>query len=437
MPGPDRLGNARQQGALNVGKNDRNAMESAMIVAYVANRFPRWGGGWVLNEVRGLLEAGIDLRVFSFRPPFDDVAAAADMAPWIARTTYVPRGSSWACIAATIACLLRSPLGFMKALGTIRGLGGRMARLSHLGEVFFIASRIRGSGARHVHAQHADYLADAALAAARYLGLPFSFTGHANDLYTNPGRLDEKIRVARFVSTCTAFNERWLVTRCAGIGIPPSRIARVYHGVDLERFTARPAGAAVPAGRLVSIGRLKEKKGFPDLLQALALLKARGVSCTLEIHGDGDRREALAGQIERLGLSREVSLAGTIPHDRIPEVLARSGVFVLPCIVLANQDRDGIPNTILEAMASGVPVVSTAISGIPEVVRDGESGLLVPERNPAALADAIERMTRDAALRERCAREGRRVVASQFSIAASGQALADRFREAGSPQRAT
>lgn len=400
-----------------------------MIVAYVANRFPRWGGGWVLNEVRGLLDAGIDLRVFSFRPPFDDVAAAPGMAPWIARTTYVPRGSALPCLTAALGCLVRSPLGFLRALGTVWKLGGRMRRLAHIGEVFFLAARIRRDGAAHVHAQHADYLADAALAAARYLDLPFSFTGHANDLYTNPGRLDEKIKAARFVSTCTGFNERWLAARCAGIGVEPSRVARVYHGVDLERFPLRTSPHDVPAGRLVSIGRLKEKKGFPILLEALALLKTRGVPCTLAIHGDGDRREELIGLIGRLGLSGEVTLAGTIPHDRIPQVLAQSGTFVLPCIVLANQDRDGIPNTILEAMASGVPVVSTNISGIPEVVRDGESGLLVPERDAAALAAAIERMTRDEALRERCAREGRKVVASHFSIASSGRALAERFRD--------
>ncbi len=405
-------------------------------VGYVANRFPRWGGGWVLNEVRGLIGAGVDPVLFSFRPPLPEVADQPGVKEWSARTTYVPRGSSAVCWLAGVSCLLRSPLGFWRGVRTALRLGGRMARGSHLMEVFFLASRMRAAGVRHVHAQHADYLADAALAAAACLGLPFSFTGHANDLYTNPGRLKEKIRAARFVATCTGFNETYLHGFCRESGLDASRIRRVYHGVDLARFAARgePSGPA-GASRLVTVTRLKEKKGFPWLLEALAMLKARGVPFSLEIYGEGDQRAAIERRIGELGLADRVSLMGVIEHDRIPGVLAGAGIFVLPCVVLANQDRDGIPNTIIEALATGVPVISTAISGIPEAVRDGESGLLVPERDAAALAAAIERMMKDAELRVRCARAGRRIAESLFSIEASGRALADLMRPTA-PRRA-
>jgi len=410
--------------------SDRTAGDG-IRVAYIANRFPRWGGGWVLNEVRGLTGAGVDLALFSFKPPLAEVAGQPGLESWIARTAYVPRGSSAACWLAGLACLVRSPLGFWRGVATAIRLGGRMARGAHLMEIFFLASRIRRAGARHVHAQHADYLADAAMAAAACLGLPFSFTGHANDLYTNPGRLREKIRAARFVATCTGFNERHLKDLCAGAGLDPSRVWRVYHGVDLARFAARPEPAD-PAGasRLVTVTRLKEKKGFPWLLDALADLARRGIPFTLEIYGEGDQRRFIERRIDELGLRERVSLMGAIEHERIPGVLAGAGVFVLPCIVLENQDRDGIPNTIIEALATGVPVVSTAISGIPEAVRDGESGLLVPERDAAALAAAIERMMSDGALRARCARAGREIAESLFSIDASGRALADLMRRA-------
>src|SRR5262249_52739893 len=158
---------------------------------------------------------------------------------------------------------------------------------------FYLVERIHRAGATHVHAQHADYLADAALAAAACLGLPFSFTGHANDLYTNPGRLREKMRAARFVATCTGFNEVHLRSLCTGDGtrggaLDPGRVRRVYHGVDLERFTPRGRAGDADPRRLVTITRLKEKKGFPWLLEAVARLRADGRDVTLDIYGDGD-----------------------------------------------------------------------------------------------------------------------------------------------------
>jgi glycosyltransferase involved in cell wall biosynthesis len=400
-----------------------------MRTAYIANRFPRWGGGWVLNEVRGLTQAGADLDLYSFKPPLPDVAAQPGMAGWVAKTTYVPRGSSWQAVRSGLICLLRSPAGFLRGVRAALKLGGRMARGAHIMEVFFLAQHIRRGGARHIHAQHGDYLADAAMAAAACLKLPFSFTGHANDLYTNPGRLREKIRAAAFVATCTGFNERYL----RGLGVAPEKIRRVYHGVDLERFSFQQAAA--PPGRLVCITRLKEKKGFPYLLDALAALMSRGLDFRLEIFGEGDQRAAIEERIAALKLGDRVALKGAISHEKIPEVLAGSGIFVLACVVLANQDRDGIPNTILEALASGVPVVSTDISGIPEAVHDGQSGLLAPERDAAALASALERMMSDAPLRQRCAQQGRRIVEESFSIPATGRALAELFSASAAPGR--
>jgi glycosyltransferase involved in cell wall biosynthesis len=178
------------------------------------------------------------------------------------------------------------------------------------------------------------------------------------------------------------------------------------------------------------VTRLKEKKGFPYLLDALGRLRDRGRSFSLDIYGEGDQRDAITSKIRELGLQDRVILHGAIDHDRIPGALRQADLFVLPCVVLANQDRDGIPNTILEALAAGVPVVSTAISGIPEAVKHGESGLLVPERDAASLVAALERLLDDPALRARCAAGGRRVVEQSFSIAASGQALARLFAEA-------
>ena len=403
--------------------------DPALKVAYIANRFPRWRGGWIFNEVRGLGQAGIDLTVFSFKRPVGDVTSDPAMRPWIDATRYVPSGRSAACLRAALSILLTSPRAFFRGVRTALGLGGRMARGSHILEILWIASVLRELGIEHVHAQHADYVADAALAAARCLDLPYSFAAHAYDLYTNPGDLMRKMRAATFVATCTRFNEEHLAklwAEAAGSpSAPPSPVALCYHAVDLDRFSPPPPGAAEPSpSRLVSITRLAEKKGFPYLLDALSLLGRKGIPFTLDIYGEGAERGAIERRIGELGLGDRVTLRGRITHDRIPEVLRASGIYVLACIVLANQDRDGIPNTILEAMASGVPVVTTDISGIPEVIRDGESGLLVPERDPGALAAALERMIADPGLRARCRSGGRAAVESMFGLEASGRRLA-------------
>ncbi|MFQ5700394.1 MAG: glycosyltransferase family 4 protein [Acidobacteriota bacterium] len=402
-----------------------------MKVAYLANRFPRWGGGWTLNEVRGLIEADVDPVLFSFHRPFDEITAQPGIARWSARTTYVPGGHTGACLAAALGCLIRSPSRFARATLLALRLGGRMSHGSHLLEIFFLASRIRRANARHVHAQHGDYVADAAMAAASYLGLPFSFSGHARDLHARPGRLAMKIEAARFVVTCSGFNESFLKEFCLDNGLEPGKIACVHHGVDLERFTGRKGPRRSSSGhRLMTVARLKPKKGILGLVDALALLKSRGMDFTLEVFGDGEARHPIAARVEELGLQSEIKLMGAVAHARLPAALGVADVFVLPCVVEADGNRDGIPNAILEAMASGVPVISTSTSGIPEAVRDGEAGLLVPEGDTAALALAIERMLTDAPLRARCARQGRRIAESSFSIKAGGRALAELFRGA-------
>ena len=404
-------------------------MNERLTVAYVAHVFPRWGGGWLHNEVTGLVRAGVDLSVFSFNRPAGETLAQPGMAELAERTTYLPRGTSWSCIRSGLSTLLRSPAGFARGIAAAFRLGGRVSRLGHVMEIFYLAEAIRQRGARHVHAQHADFVADAALAVAACLELPFSFAAHARDLYTSPGRLKLKIGAATFVATCTSYNETYLKQMCAAAreeGVAPGKIARVYHGVDLERFSF--TRGSVSPERLISVTRLKEKKGFSYLLEAMAKLKVRGRDVRLEIYGDGDQKEAILERIANLGIQDRVELKGAIEHHRIPGALRSAGIFVLPCVVTADQDRDGIPNTIIEAMATGVPVISTSISGIPEAVRDGQSGLLVPERDAERLAGAIERMIADDDLRERCAREGRRIAESCFSIEATGRALAALLR---------
>ena len=173
------------------------------------------------------------------------------------------------------------------------------------------------------------------------------------------------------------------------------------------------------------------KKGFADLLQACALLKARGKVFRCRIIGEGPDRKSLEKSIKRLGLEGVVELPGAMTQEELIAVYRQATIFALPCHVDEDGDRDGIPNVLVEAMAIGVPVVSSAISGIPELIANGKHGLLVPARAVEALAWALARLIGDGALRAWLARKARATVVARFDARANVQALADLFRERG------
>ena len=253
-------------------------------------------------------------------------------------------------------------------------------------------------------------------------GTPYSFTAHAKDIYlTEPDILRDKMREAEFVVTCTGFNKRYL----EGVGGDVVPVHLIYHGLDLARFTRGPHEQIVPLaaysdhGRLplvLAVGRLVQKKGFDTLIRACALLRDRGLRFRCLIYGEGEQRPVLAALIESLDMGGFVRLPGSVLQEELVEIYRQTTVFALPCQVLDNGDRDGLPNVIVEAMAMEVPVVSTEISGVPELVEDGVNGFLVPSRDPQALADRIETLLRDPALRARFAQQGRRKVHEAFDV---------------------
>jgi glycosyltransferase involved in cell wall biosynthesis len=253
-------------------------------------------------------------------------------------------------------------------------------------------------------------------------GIPYSFTAHAKDLYlTEPEILRDKMREAEFVLTCTAYNRNYLEK----LGGDLTRVHLIYHGLDLARFTREaheqvvPLAAYTEGGRvplLLSVGRLVEKKGFDTLVRACALLRDRGLRFRCLVYGEGPQREALETLIRELALENVVELPGSILQDDLIEIYRQAAVFALPCQVLENGDRDGLPNVIVEAMSMEIPVVSTEVSGVPELVEHGVNGFLVPPRAPEPLAAHLEMLLRDAALRRRFAQAGRQRVLAEFSL---------------------
>jgi glycosyltransferase involved in cell wall biosynthesis len=278
------------------------------------------------------------------------------------------------------------------------------------------AWRLRGLGVEHLHAQFANQTADCAAIAGQVAGLPFSFTAHAYDIYSEAPRqrnatLDWKLAHAARVFTVSDYGRALL-----GARLPETargRVSTVYVGIPIDLFRPEPLPADDHGLQLICVARFQEKKGLDTLLDACALLRDRGVRFHLTLIGDGPEKPALEAQLERLALHEVVSLPGPMPQEAVARAMVRAHCCVMPCRRDRTGDMDGIPTVFMEALATGRPVVSCAVSGVPELVRDGDTGLIVPPNDPVALADAIARLAADPALRVRLGAQGRALVERQ------------------------
>lgn len=398
------------------------------VVGYVIRMFPQLSETFIANEVLGLERAGVPIHIYSYRRPHalvDHECVRQIQAP----ITYLPdplyrhplevlRGNA-------------PPLGvdWSRYLHTVRYVFGYTLRQRNPDtwrrflQAVYLAGQLHGSGVERLHAHMAHGSTRVAMLTSMLTGLPFSFTAHARDIYkTNPPPLREKIEAAQFVVTCARANQDYL--RSIVRADQRHKVLLGYHGVDAGKFSSGDERPANDPPVILSVGRLVEKKGFPYLLQACALLKERGLSFRCVIVGDGPELKPLRRQIHELGAGDVVELAGARNQEAVLEEYRRADVFALPCIVQRDGDCDGIPNVLMEAMAVGLPVVSTPVSGIPELVRSGENGLLVESRNARELASALELLLRDRALRERLSAQGRANVSEQFNSATTVRWLA-------------
>ncbi len=401
---------------------------NTQTVGYLLKTFPKVSETFILNEILGLERQGIALEIFSLCRPADSefhCVSAQVQAP----VRYLPYGlSRWAlpALKAHVRLCRRDPRRYAKAVRSIAGRKEGLTVFKFL-KAGYLAALLEERGIQHLHAHFANVPATMAELVHLLTGLPFSFTAHAKDIYlSDPDILNRKIHHAEFVVTCTEYNRAFL----QNISTNGTPIHRVYHGLDLDRF--QPAGSAgpeggqslvgtVPAGAcphvpmLLSVGRLREKKGFPVLLQACRILKDRGYRFRCQIVGYGPLQPELERLIRALDLTDHVFLLGKKPHTEVLALYRQATVFVLPCQITSDGDRDGIPNVLLEAMAMQVPVVSTDISGIPELIDHMTNGLTVPPENPEALTQALARLLDRPDLRVALGRAGRDKVSERFA----------------------
>jgi len=400
-------------------------------IAYVLGTFPTPSQTFIAREVRGLLAAGVPLQIFSLRR-----RAASALEPpdreWFHLVRFAPLSMSPSVLAANAYFLRRDPLRYASALRLVLRLPHRPRALvvravALLLVAAWIAREIeRAGGCRQVHAHFALAQTEVAMAAGALLGRPFSFTAHARDIYATPSALAEKMRAARLVVTCTQYNVEYLRRLCPDLS--PERIHLVHHGVDAGLSAQPDADVHDKAPPLVlAAGRLIHKKGFDVLVAACRLLRNRGLTFRCRIVGDGPLRNTLARAIRDASLDDVVEVQGWLPPDRLAVMMARAAAFVAPSRISASGDRDGIPNVVLEAMAARRPVVGTDVSGIPEAVTNGVTGLLVPAGDAAALADALQRILAAPDASREMGEAGRRRVVESFDLASNSRRLAELF----------
>lgn len=394
-----------------------------MSIGYVVKRYPRYSETFIVNEILAHEAAGLDVHIFALLPPqdthFQDIIARVR-----APVTYLPAESGKACD--WWATLRGTACGNPAVWQRLAAVGDESAR--EVLQALVLAREIRQRGIRHLHAHFATAATTVARLAAGMTGIGYSFTAHAKDIFhedVTTADLRRKFADAAFAVTVSDYNKRYLHERLAGVA---TRIERIYNGLDLTRFPYHSPHARYP--QIVTVGRLVEKKGFGYLLEACGLLARRGVDFGCRIIGSGEQEAALRDQIAALDLGGHVELCGPRPQQEVITALQGAAVFAAPCVVGGDGNRDGLPTVLLEAMALGTPCVATDVTGIPEILKDGHTGLLVAQRDPQALATALERLLHAADLRVRLAEQARALMERCFDVHRNADALRALFTQA-------
>jgi glycosyltransferase involved in cell wall biosynthesis len=438
-------------------KADRS-QSGAPAIGYVLKGYPRLSETFIASEIYRIEQQGIPVRIYVIKPS-EERAQHKVVNDIQAKPVYLPATSSLKTtpLLRWLALHLRDfipglwdvarsyPWGTLRAAAAAIAQAVRARRtlwspprkiyLKEFLQAATVASKLRGAPeVRHLHAHFCHGSTTVAWLAAIITGLPFSFTAHAKDLYSpalNPaGLLRRKMNAAKFVVTCTDANCKYLEEQGSR-----TRVYCLYHGlnVDFSRLLQERRSTAARNGhtRVLAVGRLVPKKGFDVLVEACRILREGKTPFEAAIVGESGEHEAeVRSRIAAFGLEDTIKVPGPMSQELLYDEYRRADVFCMPCRVLENGDRDGIPNVLLEAIACGVPVITTSISGIPELIRDGVNGLLVPPDDPAALADAVLRLKHEPGLAHRLSGQATATVQEHFNAETFAAQLAGLFREA-------
>jgi glycosyltransferase involved in cell wall biosynthesis len=401
-------------------------------VAFVLKGYPRLSETFIAQEILALEQRGLEILIVSLRQPTD-------------RQTHPSHGAIRADRLYLPEYLWREPVRIWRGWRQARRRHGyRSARHMWLADLLRepTANRVRRFGQAlalaaelpedvgHLHAHFLHTPASVARYAAQICSLTWTVSAHAKDIWTIADwEKREKLGGAQWVVTCTAAGR----THLAALAARPERVALCYHGLDLERFSSppgrRPGGDGTDAERpvvLLSVGRAVPKKGYGDLLSALALLPPDLAWRFIHI-GGGVLAAGLRRRARSLGLAHRIEWRGAMPQPDVLAAYREADLFVLAAKITGDGDRDGLPNVLLEAQSQSLACIATDISGIPELIEGGSTGILVPPSNPPALASALAELIRDPARRTAMGAAGERRVRGRFSMTAGIDLLAQRF----------
>jgi glycosyltransferase involved in cell wall biosynthesis len=407
-------------------------------IAYVLPAYPPLPSQpFVVNEMVEVQEAGHALIVVPLyrgpaTPSHGTFAAlrperVVPAAPWDPRT-----------LALMLWTVVTRPWRVLRTLVALHVAAGRNpwahARLAAVTpRALAAACLLRRARVDRIHAHFANQTADCAAIAGQVSGIPFSFTAHAYDIYSTAPRLRNATLSWKLAHAAQAFAVNEFAARRLRQSLPADAAARVqtiYVGIPMGLFRYQPPPPRDGPLRLLCVARFFEKKGLDTLIDACALLRDRAVAFRLRLFGDGPLRTALVERIERHGLGEHIVVGDAISQEAVADQMRACHVFVMPCRQDRSGDMDGIPTVFMEAMATGRPVVSCPISGIPELVRDGDTGVLVPPDDPEALAAALARLAGDEALGVRLGERGRALVERQHDQRLNARRLLDLIRAA-------
>ncbi len=377
-------------------------------IGYVVKRYPRYSETFIVNEILSHESAGLDIEIFALRPPCDthfqsilaDVRAPVHYLETTSRAT-----AFW-------GRLVQAAERFPRIWASLEGASRLPAR--DIFQAIHLSELAADHGVAHLHAHFASAATDVARLASSMSNIAYSFTAHAKDIFhkdVDEISLADKLREAAFTVTVSDFNVRFLKDK---FDEDAARVRRIYNGLNVEEF--RFSSPAERAPLILAVGRLVEKKGFEVLIDACAILHHKGCRFSCVVIGEGEERAALEERIAELELGDKVRLVGPRPRPDVIAMIRKASVMAVPCVIGTDGNQDGLPTVLLEAMALGTPCVSTDVTGIPEIVHHGETGLMVPQRDPRSLAAAMTTLLQESPLRCQLAGNARKLVEQNFNV---------------------
>ncbi|MEO6055015.1 MAG: glycosyltransferase family 4 protein [Chthoniobacterales bacterium] len=390
--------------------------------AYVFERFPTFTQTFCFREVLAVREQGLDPQIYSIRTPkeepFQDFPQEL-----LSATQYIPQDMKAALKS------VRSEIPFKaRLLLAAWRLAKQIPDRHRAQEAAWLGTQLRKNGVRHVHSHFAGVGARVIWWLKKFYGIDYSFTAHANDVFCEevetPVTRAKLFRDAKLIVTVSDYSVKFLRERYP---FAASKIHRVYNGMNLDRFEKSIPDPANPL--ILTVGRYIPKKGFLDLIDACATLK--DIPFTCQIIGQGPMEEELKQRVASHGLEGKIEITGPRSQSEIITLLGKTAIFALPCIDAGEDGKDNLPTVLMEAMAASVPIVSTPVAGVPEMVLDGETGYLVPEKNSPILANKLRLLLSDPSAALKMGEKGRAHAEQNFALHKTSAMLCALWRKYG------